>query len=157
MWSGTFWWGMGTSTIAPNVDFTDYTLAPNSSARLSGTISAPTNVHATFSLTTDGIARVWVDDHLLIDIAVPANATTGTVTAVAVEPFVFGARPATFRVDYAHYTLTTPTLLLYWSTGDAAPSIVPPSAFTTDVSPPEAMRQALRARLVAPPVPWQTW
>ena len=159
LWSGTFFGGPGARTTVVPVPaagaFSQYT-----SARFTGSIAVPTACRANFTVLTDGVARLWVDDHLLVDVRAP-SATPNT--SAAVEPFAFtSTAPVPFRLEYAHYEGDAPLLLLSWtlSTG-TAPVPVPPTAFTTTVSPAEATRQAMRDRqydgVGASAHPWGTY
>ena len=163
IWDTTCWaslGGAGASTLAPNVNFTagSYNLSDYSSVRFIGTIAPPSGnaTAANFTVASDGIVRLWVDDHLLIDVQAPS---TSAVATVAVEAYRFrGAAPVKFRLDYAHYTGVRPSLVLSWAlAGRPGVAVVPSSAFTPNVAPAEATRQRLRDRQYSPRQPWQTY
>ena len=62
----------------------------------------------------------------------------------------------TIKLDYMHYT--GPSVLeLSWQGNFTAAGIVPPSAFTSEVSTHEQQRIVLRDRMMNPVQPWQTY
>ena len=134
---------------------------PASSFRWLGSVGLPPGAPAQamrLGARTDGVLRVWVDDHALLDVntSAPAPAESWSRTLFPMAP---GERYAV-RVEFANQRVGgagNGTAVLLWSGNETAPAPVPPAAFSPDVAPLQALRYALRARLAEPRVPWQTW
>ena len=154
IWSGTRFNGPGGGTIAPNLNFTNYTLADNSSVSFYGSIASAREDWLTLSIETDGLVRLWIDDHLLI--ADSAHSTTvRNLTAGLNMPL--SPAPLPFKLEYIHYSGIAPRLVLRWAGNFTAPGVVPPSAFTLAVTKAAQDRENLRSRLARPTKVWQTW
>ena len=80
-------------------------------------------------------------------------------TTTLYPAILIGGRATPFRLEYQH-NLNTPRLSLFWnssSLGQFPPSLVPASAFSSDVRSCEDARWDLRDRLsVESPIAWQT-
>jgi hypothetical protein len=148
-----------TSSTAAAVNLTDdASVPPWSSLRYAGLLTWPTNATLNFTLRTDGGVRLWVDDHLVVDDG--GNHTPGAPRLSGPflsMPFTAGV-PQPVRLEYSHWGDGGATLQLLWS-DDASPTpaLVPPGALSPVVSDAQRQRQALRDRLLAPAVPWQTY
>jgi hypothetical protein len=157
----------GSSALVPAVNFSSAAggaaapLADYSSARFDGTVCSPFTQYVYFSIVTSGAVRLWIDDHLVIDGSGygAANATSpprvANASAILNVPMAAGA-PVPIRLEYTQYAGPA-VLQLYWQANFTALQVVPPSALAPNVSAAEVQRQALRDRLYAPPVQWQTY
>ena len=163
LWASSFFASeRNTTLIVPDIYFAPLPLLdPNaSSARLEGTIASPIAGGAVnFTLSTDGVARLYIDEHLLIDVT---TASAGTiVNFTSIEPWLTVANgTADIRLEYSRVlngTASPSVLQLFWSAGDAVPARVPGDAFTTFVSPNQQARRNLRAQMMIPRIPWQTY
>lgn len=141
------------STV-PNININSTSPLPDYvSVRFDGMITASDGDFANFTVISDGVIRLWVDDHLLIE---DENVTiTRTMTGLFSIPFVGNSTTRTLRLEYIHWTGPA-TLQLLWAGNATAQQLVPASAMTDYVSPTAQQRQAMRDRLYAPPLPWQT-
>jgi hypothetical protein len=127
------------------------------SARLEGTITAPTTGNYTLFVETEGGIRIWIDDHLIVnDMWLEGLFVRNTTTLY--PALLVGERATPIRIEYQH-NVNTPRLSLFWnsSNGLLHPSLVPASALSSDVRDCEDSRWALRDRLsVESPIQWQT-
>jgi len=111
-----------------------------------------------FSVVSDGGVRLWVDDYLVVDFG--GNRTTGSpqrFLSFLEVPFSLG-EPRPFRLEYSRWgNLGPATLQLWWSGNTTSLSEVPGTAFAPNSSSFLTQRAALRDRLEAPSMPWQTY
>jgi hypothetical protein len=97
--------------------------------------------------------------------ATPAPHHTRKVAGLlALPPNILAESPMPIRVHYARICAGTSSssgsLSLLWSTSSASsrePTIIPPGAFSPVLSDAQEAREAMRARLYEPAIPWQTY
>jgi hypothetical protein len=141
----------GVSSIVATVDLSAF-VGDYASVRLTGTLAPAGPDLIALSLVTDGSVRMWVDDRLVLD----DDSVDSPRTVTSFINASFTGTPQPFRLDYLHHTGAS-HLTLSWKGNFTSSGIVPASAFTPTVTPYEAKRDALRDRLMAPSVPWQTF
>ena len=153
-----------TASLAPGLDFAfDNTSFPAlCSVRFTGTIvDANASELLTFSAVSDGGVRLWVDDYLVIDAGGDRGGNSSAPAALPSflnVPFERGV-PRALRLEYSRWGGSGPaTLQLQWRGNATAPATVPRAALAAPPPTPfQAQRAALRDRLEAPAVPWQTY
>ena len=157
-WASTAFAGARVDAQAPTVSLT---LPPFSSARVTGTVAAAgaRAALALFSVVLGGASApreqsglLWVDDHVVIDLAGRG------ATAFQNVSFAAGAAPLPFRLEWVNAANASATVALWWRPDNAsAPAAVPASSLSAAVAPAEVSRQALRDRLAAPAWGWGTY
>jgi hypothetical protein len=125
------------------------------SARIVGQVLPPATEYLSFTVTTDGGVRLWVDDHLMLDSYPATLPTLRNATTTYTLPVTAG-QPVPFRLEYTHYTGPS-TLVLWWAGNTTALAVIPPSGLSSNVSAAEATRQGMRDRMYAPANAWGTY
>ena len=126
------------------------------SVRFTGTLVSTASQLLNFSVVSDGGVRLWVDDYLVVDYGGNRTVVLPYPSFLQV-PFTAG-EPRPFRLEYSRWGSPGPaTLQLWWSGNVTALQVVPEAAYAPTVSAFQAQRAALRDRLEAPAVPWQTY
>ena len=152
------------------------TVACNQSAEYIGTLTAPVGASLlAFAAEVDAdvsTLRVWVADFLVLQAkgrkaesvslpATPAPHRTSKVAGLLALPQnILAESPMPIRVHYARICASASTagsLSLLWSSSSSNPAIIPPSAFSPALSAAQEAREAMRARLYEPVIPWQTY
>jgi len=121
-----------------------------------GNIISPITDLMVFTVVTDGAVRLWVDDNLLVDNSTVDVAPPRGLVAIAGVPFTAGV-PRTLRLEYSHWTASSPALALWWQGNVTAAAVVPPDAYTATITSAQIERAAVRDRLYAPAVAWGTY
>jgi hypothetical protein len=122
--------------------------APFTSSRFTGTLTVPALQEMNFSVTADGPALLYIDDHLLID-----GFSRGNDAFMA---YAFKALSVPFRLELIHGAAPTPPAL-FWAGNFTPRAPVPAAALSPAAAPAVAARQALKDRMLAPRVQWQTY
>jgi len=156
----------------------DLTAPPFSSVRVAGTVAAPAPQLVLFSVTFNGggggggnggggdggggaVAApggraggsgmiLWVDDHVIIDLANRGS------TAYINYSFV-DLQPVPLRLEWINAANASATITLQWRGNLTATAPVPASALSGAIAPAEARRQALRDEMASPPWAWGTY
>ena len=152
-------------------------VAPLQSALVTGRVSSPAGTDGdndgsgggiNFSCLTDGMLRLWVDDHLVLDDTPKVGQTAPRLITswITLPPFT-ESRP--FRLEYTRIhgfdsesedainsNTSSGVVKLMWNV-PTNHTVVPSSAFVIDTSTVRADYAALRTRLYEPVVPWQTY
>lgn len=121
-----------------------------------GNIISPITDLMVFTVVTDGAVRLWMDDNLLVDNSTVDVAPPRGLVAIAGVPFTAGV-PRTLRLEYSHWTASSPALALWWQGNVTAAAVVPPDAYTATITSAQIERAAVRDRLYAPAVAWGTY
>ena len=123
--------------------------APFSSARFAGTITAPALQTMNFSLDAAGaFALMWVDDHLIID---------SSKSLAALQGYSFKTRTVPIRLEVIFGAAPGAAPTLSWVGNYTAAAPVPAAALGAALAPAAVARQALKDRMLAPAVEWQTY
>jgi hypothetical protein len=142
---------------SPNVALPPTTPGAPFSVLFTGTIAPPAVESLFFSATTDGVLRLYIDDHLVLDDS--ASGCARTIHSWLNFP-ARSTAPVPLRLEYSHPSAAcgAPALALHWEGNSTARADVPASALApAPTAGPRAELAALRTRLYEPLVPWQTY
>lgn len=141
------------------------------SAELTGSLDLALK-NTFFSCETDGILRMWVDEHLVLDDIPTANRRLRRISSWVTLPPSSG--PVPIRIEYTRAGSSAEnrntvgadsdsesapaTLQLLWAeSASQIPSVVPASSFLSVVTPAQSEWASLRRNLYEPSIPWQTY
>ena len=142
-----------TTTTVPSLAASSFCAGDTCSARWRAMVVLPVADLITFSLTTDGAVKLWVDDHLVID---DNSQQLRTLLAELNVSFIANV-PQKLRLDYLSAAGATSSATLSWAGNVTAAGPVPAAALSVALPAGEAERIALAERLLVPAVAWQTY
>ena len=137
----------------------------NQSAEYVGTLTAPPGASLlAFAAEVDADAstlRVWVAEFLVLEANTASKRWQGGKVAglLALPPNILAENPMPIRVHYARICSGgAGSLSLRWgASAGSNMTVVPPDAFSPVLSDAQQAREAMRARLYEPVIPWQTY
>lgn len=139
----------------PTVTLPVFNATSPTSYLFTGTLSAPSEESIFFTATTNGVVRLYVNDHLILD-------DSGAGCSREIKSWLNwpapSSSPVPFRLEYTHrIDCAIPALALHWQGNTTARGDVPAEAFGLPATQgPRVELNALRSRLYEPIVPWQT-
>lgn len=140
---------VSTTTVVADISTANAAPAAFSSARYAGTITAPALQTMNFSLAPSShSALLWLDDHLIIDTSKSHGPLQG---------FSFKALTVPFRLEVIFSAAPGAAPALSWAGNFTAAAPVPAAALRAALAPQAVARQAMKDRMLAPPVQWQTY